>query len=101
MKLKQVNIAFLFTTGISVLVFIYLVFLGYDEIKTLKDVVKIVNINKLLTETDAPFLSPYEGKRNEPAFVIESLKKIAEIKGFTIEETANTIWMNYQRLFLW
>ena len=42
MKLKQVNIAFLFTTGISVLVFIYLVFLGYDEIKTLKDVVKIV-----------------------------------------------------------
>ena len=34
--------AFLVTTGISVLVFIYLVFLGYDEIKSLKDVVKIV-----------------------------------------------------------
>ena len=42
MKLKQVNTAFLVTTGISVLVFIYLVFLGYDEIKTLKDVVKII-----------------------------------------------------------
>jgi hypothetical protein len=42
MKLKQVNMAFLVTTGISVLVFVYLVFLGYDEIKTLKDVVKIV-----------------------------------------------------------
>lgn len=42
MKLKQVNIAFLVTTGVSVLVFIYLVFLGYDEIKTFKDVIKIV-----------------------------------------------------------
>jgi len=42
MKIKQVNLAFLVTTVISVLVFIYLVFLGYDEIKTLKDVVKIV-----------------------------------------------------------
>lgn len=42
MKVKQLNTAFLVTTGISVLVFIYLVFLGYDEIKTLKDVVKII-----------------------------------------------------------
>ena len=42
MKIKQLNTAFLITTGISVLVFIYLVFLGYDEIKTLKDVVKII-----------------------------------------------------------
>lgn len=42
MKLKQVNTAFLVTTGISIVVFIYLVFIGYDEIKTLKDVTKIV-----------------------------------------------------------
>lgn len=42
MKLKQVNIAFIVTTGISVLVFVYLVFLGYDEIKTFKDVIKII-----------------------------------------------------------
>ena len=42
MQLKKINTAFLVTTGISVAVFIYLVFLGYDEIKTLKDVVKIV-----------------------------------------------------------
>ncbi|WP_242202579.1 hypothetical protein [Aestuariivivens insulae] len=42
MKLKQVNTAFVVTTGISVLIFIYLVFLGYDEIKTLKDVIKII-----------------------------------------------------------
>jgi TatD DNase family protein len=65
-----------------------------------KKLVKIVNINQLLTETDSPFLSPFEGIKNEPAFVIESVKKIAEIKEFTVEDTANTIWMNYQRLFL-
>lgn len=41
MKLKRLNTAFLVTIGISVVVFCYLVFLGYDEIKTLKDVVKI------------------------------------------------------------
>jgi hypothetical protein len=42
MNIKQVNIAFLVTTSISILVFIYLVFIGYDEIKTFKDVTKIV-----------------------------------------------------------
>ncbi len=42
MKIKQVNTAFLVTLGVSVVVFIYLVFLGYDDIKTLKDIVKII-----------------------------------------------------------
>ncbi len=42
MKLKNLNTAFIVTAGISVVVFIYLVFLGYDEIKTLKDVIKII-----------------------------------------------------------
>ena len=42
MKQKSLNTAFFITVGISVGVFIYLVFLGYDEIKTLKDVIKIV-----------------------------------------------------------
>ncbi len=42
MKLKNLNTAFIVTTGVSVVVFIYLVFLGYDEIKTVKDVIKII-----------------------------------------------------------
>lgn len=42
MHLKKLNIAFWVTIGISVIVFIYLVFLGYDEIRTFKDIVKIV-----------------------------------------------------------
>ncbi|MBD3248511.1 YchF/TatD family DNA exonuclease [Candidatus Woesearchaeota archaeon] len=59
----------------------------------------IVNLSQLLTETDAPYLSPYPGERNEPAFVMEIIKKIAEIKGMDNEEVANNIWMNYTRLF--
>ncbi|MCK8480795.1 hypothetical protein [Psychroserpens algicola] len=42
MQLKKLNTAFIITTGVSVIVFVYLVFLGYDEIKTLKDVIKII-----------------------------------------------------------
>ena len=42
MQLKNLNTAFFITVGVSVVVFIYLVFLGYDEIKTLKDVIKII-----------------------------------------------------------
>jgi len=60
---------------------------------------EIVNISKILTETDAPYLSPFPGVRNEPAFVAETIKKIAEIKKITPEETANNIFMNYQRIF--
>ena len=65
-----------------------------------QNLVNTVHISKLLTETDSPFLSPFTGKTNEPAFVLESLKKIAEIKGMTLEDTANNIFMNYQSLFL-
>jgi len=61
---------------------------------------ELVPITQLFTETDAPYLSPYPGKRNEPPYVVETVKQIAKIKGFTQEETANTIFMNFQRFFL-
>lgn len=61
---------------------------------------EIVGLNQLLTETDCPYLSPFPGKRNEPAFVTETIKKIAEIKGFEQEEAANNIYMNYTNVFL-
>lgn len=60
---------------------------------------EMVNLNQLLTETDCPYLSPYPGKRNEPSFVIETIKKLAEIKQITQEETEKIIFMNYQNLF--
>ncbi|MBN1502264.1 TatD family hydrolase [Candidatus Woesearchaeota archaeon] len=65
----------------------------------MQKIVKETPLSQLLTETDSPFLSPYRDKRNEPSFVVESVKKMAEIKELEAEETANNIWMNYERLF--
>ncbi|MBT7902369.1 TatD family hydrolase [Candidatus Woesearchaeota archaeon] len=62
-------------------------------------VVEIVGINQLLTETDAPYLSPVPGTINEPSFIVGSIKKIAEIKKMTEQETANNIFKNYLQLF--
>ena len=64
-------------------------------------IVKMVDISRILTETDAPYLSPYDdGKPNQPQNIIESLKVIAEIKGMTLEETSNAIFQNFQKLYL-
>lgn len=63
-------------------------------------IIETVHISQLLTETDCPYLSPFANTRNEPAFVLESLKKIAEIKGITLEDAGNNIFMNYQNLFI-
>ena len=52
--------------------------------KTYRKLAKRIPLNQLLTETDAPFLSPFEGKRNEPSFITESIKKIAELKKITV-----------------
>ncbi len=64
-----------------------------------QELVKIVDIKQLLTETDSPWLGPYKNQKNEPAFVIESIKQIAEIKKISVKEAAETIWQNYLRVF--
>jgi len=63
-------------------------------------IVKLVDLSRLLTETDAPYLSPFKGIKNEPSFVIETVKKIAEIKGLDPKEVEHNIFYNYERLFL-
>lgn len=63
-------------------------------------IVKEVNINKLLTETDCPYLPAVPGERNEPSKIGKTIEKIAEIKGMDKEEVANNIFLNYQNLFL-
>ena len=62
--------------------------------------VEMVSTSQLLTETDAPWLSPYTEKKNEPAFITETIKKIAEIKKMTTLEVEKNIFMNFQKLFL-
>ncbi len=64
-----------------------------------QDIIKNVPISQLFCETDSPYLSPDKNNWNEPAFVAESYKKIAEIKQMDIIEVANNIYMNWQKVF--
>lgn len=67
-----------------------------------REIVKKVPLDKLLIETDAPYLAPapYRGKRNEPAYVKETLIKLAEIKNVSEKELINITRENTYRLFL-
>ena len=61
---------------------------------------KIPN-DKLLVETDSPFLSPIpmRGKKNEPSFIKYTLKKLSELKGVTENEMDNLTTKNFETLF--
>ena len=61
--------------------------------------VGIVPLEQLSTETDAPYLSPVAGERNESANVAITVKKIAEIKNLSDDEVAEQIFINAKRLF--
>lgn len=67
----------------------------------LRDVVKYVPIERLLIETDCPFIAPepYRGGRNEPAYVVETAKKIAEIKKLSLEDVARITALSARKLF--
>ena len=60
---------------------------------------KLTTITQLFCETDAPYLTPFKNKRNEPSFVVDAYKKVAEIKGMEFEEVVKNIWMNFQKVF--
>jgi TatD DNase family protein len=68
----------------------------WDNFKML---VEVVPLGQLLTETDAPYLSPVVGERNEPANVKITLEEIARIKGLSVEEVGEQIFINAERLF--
>jgi TatD DNase family protein len=67
----------------------------YDE------VIKNAPLNMIMSETDAPFVSPapYRGKRNEPSYVSEVVKKIAEIRGENLEVVQSALIENAKRIF--
>lgn len=54
----------------------------------------------ILTETDAPYLAPIRGERNEPKNVVSTIALLAKIRGWTHEHAKEKVWKNYQRLFL-
>lgn len=67
----------------------------------LQEVVKMVPLNRILVETDSPFLSPipHRGTPNEPGFTRLVAEKVAELKGITLEEVAEQTTKNFFALF--
>jgi len=72
----------------------------FENGKTTLEIAKKLPLEQILSETDAPYLSPvpYRGKRNEPAYVVKVVNKIAELKNLSVKNIAETISANFNRL---
>src|SRR5688572_13868515 len=72
----------------------------FPKAESLREVVRGVPLERILVESDAPYLAPvpHRGKRNEPAFISETVKQIAAIHGLTTDEVAEQIRTNFDRL---
>ena len=75
--------------------------LTFKNSQALRDIAKELPADRILVETDAPYLAPgrYRGKRNEPAFVVETAKVLAEVRGISPDELARQTTENFFRLF--
>ncbi|QJA05705.1 TatD family deoxyribonuclease [Thermosulfurimonas marina] len=73
----------------------------FPKAENIREVVRFVPLERLLLETDCPFLAPvpYRGKRNEPAYVRYVCEKVAEVKGIPVEECAWQTTENARRFF--
>jgi TatD DNase family protein len=69
--------------------------------QNLRDVARLVSIDRMLVETDCPYLTPvpHRGKRNEPAYVRLAAEKLAETKGLTLDDVARITTKNASDLF--
>ncbi len=75
--------------------------LTFKKSEELRQIARVVPMNRVLVETDAPFLAPVpnRGKRNEPCLVVHTAAKIAEIKRLDVEEITRETTDNFFRLF--
>lgn len=73
----------------------------FPRAEAIQAVAQSVPLDRLLVETDAPFLAPppHRGRRNEPAFVVEVARKLAALRGTTLEEVGRASLENFRRLF--
>jgi TatD DNase family protein len=82
----------------------YLSFSGvvtFQNAVMLREIVKTVPLDRILVETDSPYLTPapHRGKRNEPAYVRQVAEKIAEVHGITVEDVEDATSQNTKSLF--
>ncbi|WP_034994897.1 TatD family hydrolase [Beijerinckia mobilis] len=75
--------------------------LTFKKSEELRAIADRLPLDRLLVETDAPYLAPvpYRGKRNEPAYVAETAKVLAEVKSVSVEELGSVTTANALRLF--
>jgi TatD DNase family protein len=73
----------------------------FPKAQPIRDVAILVPIDRMLIETDAPFLAPVpnRGKRNEPAWVANVAEKLAEIRNLSVDEIASRTTENFHRFF--
>src|SRR5271163_603631 len=73
----------------------------FPKAQPIRDAAQIAPVDRMLIETDSPYLAPipHRGQRNEPAFVKEVARQIAELRGTTIEEIAAQTTQNFYKFF--
>jgi TatD DNase family protein len=83
---------------------LYIGFTGivtFKKSQALRDLAAELPADRILVETDAPYLAPgkFRGKRNEPSYVVETAKVLAETRGVSIDDIARQTTDNFFRLF--
>ena len=75
--------------------------LTFKNAEELREIAKTVPLDRLLIETDAPYLAPipHRGKTNEPSFVVHTAEKLAEIKETSVKTIQDTTTHNFFTLF--
>ncbi|MCD0421649.1 TatD family hydrolase [Rubrivivax sp. JA1024] len=75
--------------------------LTFKKSQTLRDLAAELPADRVMVETDSPYLAPgkYRGKRNEPSYVVETAKVLAEVRGVSLDEIARQTTENFFRLF--
>ncbi|MBS1856864.1 MAG: TatD family hydrolase [Acidobacteria bacterium] len=74
--------------------------LTFPKAEELRAAARATPADRLLVETDCPYLAPvpHRGKRNEPAFMVETARRLADVRGTTLEAIAELTTSNFQRL---
>jgi TatD DNase family protein len=76
--------------------------LTFPKAENVRDAARITPADRLLVETDCPYLAPapHRGKRNEPAFIVETVRRLAEVRSQSVEEVAAVTTANFLTLCL-